>query len=254
MKALAYKEVDTQPGIQFSVQQVSMSIVLAYWNPVTGAWQSTPPTFAVGLEGGVRFRITNNLSVNYYFRGEASIKRPDGSSYSLAGVNRPLAPGASSNWEFMFTTNQAGTWQHNVAVYTGMSPTYMSLAFTQGWTDAAYTMIAAAGTITGYQFQNPETGLWQTTAPSLYIGQTLSFRGSARNDSGALMRARMDIKAIGPDGKIRTPRSNAQGEMVSEIGAVTTQADGEEGYWTFSVYLDEVGTWTVELIFYGELV
>jgi len=242
MQALAYKQVGTQ-ALQFSVQQVSYSVTLFYWNPVTGAWQSTVPTFSIGQQGGVRVRVTNNLGFSWYYRVDMSTRRPDGSSLGIVtGTVRSLAAGGQSDWDFMFTADQVGTWQHNLGLYSGDSPTTLTMLLSQGWTNAAIVQAVAAGTVTGYEFQNPQTGAWQTSAPTLYVGQTLYLKGYGRNDSGASMRARMDAEVTKPSGSVSTI-----------TGAVATQAAGELGWWTFTISLDEVGTWSVELVLYGEL-
>ena len=242
LKTLAYEEVDTEPVFQFTVLEVSLTVSLQYWNPVTG-WQDDPPSFNLGLSGGVRVAVTNNMGASLYIRAEAAIRRPDGSYTSLVGERILLAPGNTGYWEFTFTADQTGTWQHNLGVYSGTHPDYMSLTVSQGWTDAAYTAVAAAGTITLHGFWNPSTGTWQATPPALYVGETLQLRGHARNDSGAQMRARMDAIVTDPSGNATTLS-----------GAETTMAAGEQGTWTFSIDLDEAGIWTVVLVLYGELV
>ncbi|MDP2952411.1 MAG: hypothetical protein Q8O76_03745 [Chloroflexota bacterium] len=217
--------------------------MLFYLNPVTSAWQSTPPTFSRGLQGGVRFRVTNNTGYLAYVRVESDRKKPDGTTTRYIGATASINAGVTRDWDMTFTADQAGTWQHTVAVYAGLTTGDMTLVASQGLTTAAIVTAAAAGAITGNWFQNPATGIWQETAPSYLVGQMLYLRGYAQNLSWASKRARMDAHVTNPAGAVSTI-----------TGIVATQAAGEIGYWEFSTPLNLQGTWSITLILYGELV
>ncbi len=239
VRTQAYTQVGAR-ALTFSVGEVVVG--LSYWNPTTGAFQSSPPGLTLGQTGIVRFLVTNNTGSTLYIRSEADIRKPDGSSSRQVGETLSVAAGASQEWGFFFTADQVGTWQHNVAVYAGLTLETMSLTVSQGWTNAAVVTAVAAGAITNHEFQNPASGAWQTTAPSYIVGDTLNLRAYARNDSGASMRARVDAVVTNPAGTVTT-----------FTGAVALQAAGETGYWAFSNLLYDAGTWSISLRLYGEL-
>ncbi|MDP3064280.1 MAG: hypothetical protein Q8O40_13880 [Chloroflexota bacterium] len=241
VEAQAYSNVDTRP-LTFSVAQVLVAVGLFYWNPVTSAWQPTVPTFNRGLLGGVRFRVTNSTGYPLYIRVESDVKKPDASSTRYVGPTYSVPTGTTQDWDLGFTADQVGTWQHNVGVYTGLTLATMNLTISQGWTNAAIVLAAAAGTISAYEFQNPATGAWQSIAPSYIVGQTLNLRAWGRNDSGASVTARMDAVVTNPAGAVSTI-----------TGPEYSLASGATSLWSFSKLLDQAGAWSVTLILYLNL-
>ena len=105
--------------------------------------------------------------------------------------------------------------------------------------------VVPAGAITGYTFWNPDTGTYQTSAPTILVGQEAGVRGQFQNTSGATQRMKMEGEVTDPDGdKTTLPGSWAE-----------SVADGQVMYWESDKFTcDKVGTYKVTLILYAELV
>jgi len=82
-----------------------------YWNPATGAWQSTVPTVPFGSAVGARatFKNTGTVSQSMYLK--FTLKRPNGTTkteYTASPV--VLAPNATYWYGITGLSDAAGTW------------------------------------------------------------------------------------------------------------------------------------------------
>lgn len=233
--------LDTQQRT-FSVAQVTVAATVTYYNPATGTFQSSPPTLNRNTTLTVRVRVSNNSGYSLYIRPEVTFRKPDASTVPQVASTVVVSAGSYQEWDFSIIADQVGTWQHNLAVYTGLYADAMSLTISQGWTTAATVQAVAMGTVTGVEYQDPSTGAWQSTAPAYLVGHTLAVRAWGRNDSGVPMTARMDMEVKDPDNVTTTL-----------TGSVVVQAVGELGSWSFTKALDKAGTWSLTFKLYGSL-
>lgn len=215
---------------------------ILYWNPITGAWESTPPTFLVGHWNGLGCTGINLSSTVQQMYFTFNCYDPNG--YLIGTWTSPsysIGPGLGL--------------AANYAVYCAIPGDYLSsctLYIANQAVDNITEVVAhvtAVGEVKAlidtWWLWDAVKNAWVRPWPLLIpLNSDIGIRGRAQNSSDFTVNMRMNAITHSPSGKTQT-----------KVGATRSVLPGlypsQYPTWDFIRKGDEFGDWEADLILYA---
>ena len=215
---------------------------IQYWNPISGIYESIPPTFSVGHWGGLACRGVNLTGSTQEMYMTFSVIDPRGYLIDTWGTNIHIVP-------------SGGGFSANYGVYCDIVGDYTMqchLAIAEiGYVDSIWETIChvtkaeVEAFIDTWWLWDAVENDWVRPSPTLIpFGSDIGIKGRAWNKSNSIINMRMNIVTHSPSGKTQT---GTGGVVEVSPGLYPT----DYPCWDFLWEADEFGDWEADLILYA---
>lgn len=219
---------------------------IKYWNPISGSWESTPPTFSADHWGGLSCRGVNLTDQSRYMWMTFRAYDPGGNFVDY--------------WETdMFTVNPGEGFAAGFSVYCDKPGDYSVTCELYLWDGDPYTPKASVSRVIAHVTAVEEVAAlidtwwlwdavesdWVRPSPTLIpLGENIGIRGRCKNASGFTIDMRLDAVTHSPSGKTR----HLTGSVERVVAGLYPS---DYPYWDFIWAGDELGDWKADLILYA---